>query len=130
MIASRASKKERSAGLQLHSIYNQLEEQRVAVLRCQLDGLVVLAGLGDVEVALGDNTVGTRLGWEEGLTPSVLGDQLLLDDPEDLSPDFADGVYTPVAGLVESLVGRGVDDVVGRVRVVSRFRAMGITSRG
>ena len=32
--------------------------------------------------------------------------------PEHLSPDLANGVYTPVARLVEGLVGRGVDGLI------------------
>ena len=42
----------------------------------------------------------------------MLGDETLRDEPEDLSPDFADGVDTPVTRLVEGLVGRRVDSFI------------------
>lgn len=68
--------------------------------------------LGAVEVACGDGAVFEGLGWEERFGVAVLLDETLGDNPEDLSPDFSDGVYTPVAGLIQSLVSGGVDGLV------------------
>ena len=65
-----------------------------------------------VEVTLGDGAVLERLGREEVVDEAVLLDEALGDDPEDLRPDFADGVDTPVAGLVEGLVDGGVDGLI------------------
>ena len=65
-----------------------------------------------VEVALGDRAIRERLGREEVVDEAVLLDEALGDDPEDLRPDLADGVDTPVAGLVEGLVDGGVDGLV------------------
>lgn len=71
-------------------------------------------GLGVVVVGLGG--VGGR---EEGIGESVFLDQVLRHDKEELSPYFSDSMDTPVARLVEGLVGRRVDGRVGRVGEVS-----------
>lgn len=97
-----------TARLQLHSINNELQEESVAVLRNQ--GLARDARM--IEVTLRDNTIRIRLGREDRLCKSVLLDEFLLNDPEDLSPNFADSMDAPVAWLIERLVSRRVD---GRV---------------
>jgi hypothetical protein len=81
--------------LKLHSFDQEMSEQGVAVLRDQagssrgtasergqgrVDGEVVVIGLGSVD------------GREERLGEPVLGDQSLLDDKQDLGPDFSDSV--------------------------------------
>ena len=95
----------RAARLQLHSVDDQLHAQRVTVLGDE--GLA--SNSGAVEVARGYGAVLERSRGEEVLCVPVLLDEALGDDPEDLSPDFTDGVDTPVAGLVEGLVHRGVN---------------------
>jgi hypothetical protein len=64
---------------------------------------------GAVEVARGDGAVLERSRRIEAICVPVLLDEALGDDPKDLSPDFTDGVDTPVAWLVKSLVLGGVD---------------------
>lgn len=83
--------------------------------------LVVLAQSrsGPVEITLGDGAVGQSLGREERFAETVLVDQLMRHDPEDLSPDFADGVNTPVSGPVEGLVRRRVDLPLEGIDVVA-----------
>ena len=65
---------------------------------------VDLVFAGAVEVTSGDGAVLPGQRWEESVRESVLLDELLGDDPEDLSPDLANGVDTPITGLVEGLV--------------------------
>lgn len=65
-----------------------------------------------VEVTRWDGSVLTRCGRVELVRVSVLVDEFLRHDPEELSPDFTDGVDTPVAGLVKGLVRRWVDSRV------------------
>ena len=65
-----------------------------------------------VEVALRDGTILERKRREQRIGIAVLGNQALRDDPEDLSPNFTNGVHTPVTRLIESLVCRGIDSVV------------------
>ena len=65
-----------------------------------------------VEVAFGDGSVLERLGREEVVGETVLLDQLLGDDPEQLCPDFADRVQASVPRLVQGLVGGRVDGLV------------------
>ena len=74
------------------------------------EGLLPAPGL--VEISLGDGTI---LQWrrrEQVIRVTVLGDEMLRDYPEDLGPDFTDGVDAPVAGLVESFVRRRVNGLV------------------
>jgi hypothetical protein len=85
---------------------NVLEDQRVAVLGHER----LLAGGGAVEVAFGDGTISKRRGWVNVVAETVLLDKALRDDPEDLRPDFTDGVDTEVS--VEGLVGRRVNSLV------------------
>lgn len=73
-------------------------------------GLLALSGA--VEVASGDSSIFQRLGREQVLRVTVLLNETLRDDPKDLSPNFANSVDTPVTGLIEGLVGRGVDGLV------------------
>ncbi len=65
-----------------------------------------------VEIAFGDGAVLERLRREEIVDEAVLLDEALGDDPEQLRPNFTDRVDTPVAGLVEGLVGRRIDGLV------------------
>ena len=99
-----------AAGLELHSVDDQLNNQRVTVLGDER----LASNSGAVEVARGYGAVLERSRGEEVLCVSVLLNEALGDDPEDLSPDFTDGVDTPVAGLVEGLVRRRVDGLVLR----------------
>lgn len=67
-----------------------------------------------VEVTFRDVVV-IGLWWEEICRKSVLLDHLLLNDPEDFCPDFADGMNAPIARLVQDFVRRGVNgEVLGR----------------
>ena len=103
----------RAALLQLHPVEHELHAERVAVRgheRLLLASSVELARA--VELADGNGAVRERRRGVECVGVSVLGDQALRDDPEDLRPDFADGVNAPVAGLVEGLVRRGIDGVI------------------
>lgn len=68
--------------------------------------------LRTVEIALGNNAIGTRVRWVKGVGETVLGDKTVRDDPKNFSPDFTDSVDTPVSGLVESLVCRWVDSLI------------------
>jgi hypothetical protein len=65
-----------------------------------------------VEVTLRDDAVLVGLWREEIRCKAVLLDHLLLDDPEDFCPDFADGMNAPIARLVEGFVRRGVNGEV------------------
>ena len=56
---------------------------------------------------------------EQGFGESVLGNQVLRHDEQELSPDFTNGVDTPVSWLVEGLVGGRVELEVGSVGEVS-----------
>ena len=112
----------RAARLELHAVEHELHDERVAVLRherLRLPLRVVLARA--VEVALGHGPVRERLRREEVVDEAVLLDQALGDDPEDLRPDLTDGVDTPVAGRVESLVDGGVDGLVLWKRTMVRL---------
>lgn len=93
----------RATRLLLHAGDDKLNHERVAVLGDELARHVL------VEVAQWDCAILERLRWEERRREVVLRDEALLNDPEDLGPDFTDGVYTPVTGLVKSLVRRRVD---------------------
>jgi hypothetical protein len=57
-----------------------------------------------IEVALRYGSVLEGCRREQRVHIAMLIDEALRDDPEDLSPDFANGVHTPVTRLVESLV--------------------------
>ena len=106
-------KEGRTAGLQFHAIEDKLNDERVAVLGDQR--LLVAKDvdlLRAVEVTNRDRAISERSGRVEAVRETVLGDETLRDDPEDLSPDFTDGVDTPVAGLVEGLVGGRVDSLI------------------
>lgn len=103
----------RATRLELHAVEYELRNERIAVLGDE--GQLLAEGvdlLGAVEVACGDAAVFEGLGWEERLRVAVLLDEALGDDPEDLSPDFSDGVYAPVAWLIQGLVSGGVDGLV------------------
>jgi hypothetical protein len=76
--------------------------QRLLFARCRVFTCAV-------ELALGDRAILKRLGREKRLRVFVLLDQALGNSPENLRPDFTDGVHTPVARLIERLVARGVD---------------------
>jgi len=106
----------RATRLELHPVNDELQQQRVSMLgdqrACRVRSLLV-------EIAEGNGAVLECGGREECSGEPVLGDELLLDDPEDLGPDFTDGVNTPVTSSVEDLVSRRVDSRVGRVRVVT-----------
>ena len=71
---------------------------------------IILAGA--VEVSLGDRAILIGLRGEESVAVSILSDELLIDEPQHLGPDFADRVDTPVTSAVEGLVGRGIDLLV------------------
>lgn len=103
----------RATRLKLHAVENKLGNECVTVLGHKgllLAECIIL--LGTIEVALGNCAIGKRFRREEGVRVSVLGNETLGDDPEDLSPNFTNGVHTPVTRLIESLVRRGVDGVV------------------
>jgi hypothetical protein len=72
----------------------------------------LLALSGAVEVTNRNRSVFRRFGGIQVVREAVLLDEALRDDPEDLGPDFTDGMDTPVTRLVESLVRRRVDSLV------------------
>ena len=95
----------RSARLQLHSVDDKLSNKSVSVLGNErLGGTVGFVLARSVEVASGDRPILLGQWREEGVRESVFLDESLGGNPEDLSPDLADGVHTPVTWLVESLV--------------------------
>lgn len=59
---------------------------------------------GFIEVAFWDGSILKRRRREERVGVAVLLDKTLGDNPEDLSPDFTDGVDSPVTWLVQGLV--------------------------
>jgi hypothetical protein len=65
-----------------------------------------------IEVTYWDGTIFERSGREEVVRVTVLLDELLGHDPQDLSPDFTDSMDAPVSWLVEGLVGRWVDRLI------------------
>jgi hypothetical protein len=65
-----------------------------------------------IEISLRNSSVLESLRRVERVGISVNGDKALVGDPEHLSPDFTDGMDTPVLRLVEGLVGRGVDGLI------------------
>ena len=103
----------RAARLELHAVKNELNDERVAVLGYQ--GLLVASSvvlLRAVEVTSRDRTVSGRGRREQALRETVLRDEAVRNDPQHFSPDFTDGVDTPVAGLVEGLVGGRVVSLI------------------
>ena len=100
----------RPTRLQLHTVDDKLNDKSISVLWNKRLGVTVNVVLaGSVEVPSGDGTVTFGCRGEEGIRESVLLDKLLGDNPEHLSPDFANGMYTPITWLVEGLVCRRVD---------------------
>lgn len=65
---------------------------------------VDLVFAGAVEVTGWDGTILFGQRREECVREFVFLDEFLGDNPEDLSPDLANGVHTPVTRLVEGLV--------------------------
>lgn len=65
-----------------------------------------------IEITERDSAILGRGRREEILSEAVFLNKLLRDDPEDLSPDFTNGVDTPISRLIESLVSGGVDGLV------------------
>jgi len=74
----------------------------------RLGGTVNLVFSRSVKVTGGNGAVLFGQRREEGIREFVLLDEFLGDNPEDLSPDLTDGMYTPVTWLVEGFVRRGV----------------------
>ena len=88
-----------------HKSCNSLDDQGITMLRhkrLSLAGGSILSR--PIEVSLRHRSVLKRCRREQCVDIAVLIDEALRDDPEDLGPDFANGVYTPVTRLVESLV--------------------------
>lgn len=119
----------RAARLQLESVDDELDGERVAVLGDELGG-------GRVDVEVGRGRVGR--GGEETRVEAVLGDEEDGHLVEHLSPDLSNGaaqhdgvsehsyegatedaLNTPVSRLVEGLVRIEVDRQRGRVGVVA-----------
>lgn len=65
-----------------------------------------------VEVSLWDGTIFKGRRRKQRIDITVLGDETLGHDPENLSPDLANGMDTPVTRFVKCLVRRWVDSVV------------------
>jgi hypothetical protein len=65
-----------------------------------------------IEISSGDGSVGERRRREELIRVAMLLNELLGNDPEDLGPDFANGVHTPVYRLVKGLIGRWVNRLI------------------
>jgi hypothetical protein len=65
-----------------------------------------------IEVTCGNGTVLERSRREQLVRVTVLLDELLGHDPQNLSPDFTNSMDTPVSWLVERLVGRWVDRLI------------------
>ena len=65
-----------------------------------------------IEVTCGDGTILERSRGEEIVRVTVLLDELLGHDPQDLSPDFTNSMDAPVSWFVEGLVGRWVDRLI------------------
>ena len=113
----------RPARLQLHTADDELDNEGVSVLGDERFGAAVdLIFTGPVEVPGGNGTILLDQGREERIREPVLLYKFIGDDPEDLSPDFTNGVHTPVTRLVEGLVRRGVDVDVLKTCPVRRSR--------
>jgi len=108
----------RPARLQLHAVDDELSNERVSVFGNEWLGVTVdLIFAGAVKVTSGDGTIRFSQRREKCVRESVLLDELLGDNPEDLSPDLTNGVDTPVTRTVEGLVCRGVDGDVLEMHV-------------
>lgn len=100
----------RPARLQLHAIDDELYNKGVAMFGNErLGGTVGLVFAGSVEVPSRDGAILVDQRREKGNREPVLLDEFIGDNPEDLSPDFTNGVHTPVTWFVEGLVCRGID---------------------
>jgi len=91
-----------SARLQLEAVKDKLHRQRVAVLGDERGGLAsrierLLRGLEVVVVGLGSVRRREERGGE-----AVLLHEALRHDEQELGPDLADGVDTPVSGLLSA----------------------------
>ena len=92
--------------MQLHTVDDELNDEGVPVLGNKRFGRTIgLVFAGSVKVTGGDGAIFLNQRREEGIREPVLFDKFIGDNPEDLSPDFSNGVYTPVTWLVEGLVG-------------------------
>lgn len=65
-----------------------------------------------IEVTCWDGTILKRSRREEIVRVTVLLDELVGHDPQDLSPDFTNSMDAPISWLVERLVGRWVDRLI------------------
>jgi uncharacterized protein YecE (DUF72 family) len=106
-------KEARTTLLQLHGVQHELYDERISVLRYKWPWYVRGCELRHaVEVTERNRAVFERGGWEERLREAVLLDQALGNNPENLSPHFADGVNAPVLGPIERLVRGRIDRFV------------------
>lgn len=91
--------------MQLHTVDDKLQHEGVAVYGNEgLGDAVSIVFPRPVEIASGDGAVLPGQRREEGVREPVLLDEFIGDNPEDLSPDFTDGVDAPVTWAVEGLV--------------------------
>jgi hypothetical protein len=67
-----------------------------------------------IEVSFRNGPVGQWRRWEQVFGIAVLDDQALADNPQNLGPNLANGVDTPVPRLVKRLVRGRVDGLVLR----------------
>lgn len=92
-----------------------LNHQRIAMLRDQRSRLSGCSKVcRSVEVANWNRAVLERCRGEERVGVPMFGDELLRGHPKDLSPNFTNGMNAPVARLIESLIGGGVDAFILR----------------
>lgn len=83
-----------------------LHNEGIPVLGDQWLPLAIARELsGPVKVTLRNGTILERSRREQRVGESVLLNETVRYDPEDLCPHFTNGVYAPVAGLVKRLVG-------------------------
>ena len=96
--------------MQLHTADDELNNESVSVLgnerfRSAVDFIFARS----VEVTGRNRTILFDQRREEGFRKPVVLDEFIGNNPEDLGPDFTNGMHTPVTWLVESLVCRGVN---------------------
>ena len=90
-----------------------LDNQRVSVLGNQRLGLARRSVLQrSVEVTFRDRAIFKRKRREQRVRVTVLSNQAVGNDPKNFSPNFANGVNTPVTRFIQGLVSRRIDSLV------------------
>lgn len=87
-----------------------LEHQSVTVNRYRRRRFTIEIVLGGtIKVAIRNNAVDIRLRRVQSLGVAMFLDEDLAGDPKYLSPDFTNGMNTPISWIVKGLVRRWVN---------------------